>query len=191
MTTKTDTKTVRVAATSDVEQMARLYNESFPEHIMVHRNFLNNPDYLSARIKNSDECWVVEESDNVIRGVAALAIASPVGLGEIERVCVDKRCRGQGIALSLCSRLVDEAILANLGFVEAFARGDQPGMQRTFDKLCFKVYGVAPRFEIMHDGKLVREQFVHMGLELKPETIDESKMMLIPNARRLYGLINE
>ena len=152
---------------------------------------MNNPDYLSARIKNSDECWVVEESDNVIRGVAALAIASPVGLGEIERVCVDKRCRGQGIALSLCSRLVDEAILANLGFVEAFARGDQPGMQRTFDKLCFKVYGVAPRFEIMHDGKLVREQFVHMGLELKPETIDESKMMLIPNARRLYGLINE
>lgn len=189
MKTKRQECVVRAATNLDIGQIANLYTSSFPEHVMVHRNLLNNHDYLIERIKCADERWVVEENNGVIRGVAALAMAPPIGLGEIERVCVDREHRGRGIALSLCAQLIEDARLANLGFVEAFARGDQPGMQRTFDKLGFRVYGVAPRFEVVHNGVIVREQFVHMGLELKPETIDESKMSLIPSARKVYDII--
>jgi len=182
---------VRPATQNDVEQMAKIYNRSFPEHIMVQRGLLNNPDYLSKHIQNPDEHWVVEGENGIIRGVAALAISPPVGLGEIERVCVDRQQRGRGLAQHLCRFLVNEAVNFGLGFVEAFARGDQPGMQRTFEKLGFKVYGVAPRFEVIHDGRVVREQFVHMGLELKPETIDTQNMLLIQEAAELYRLINK
>jgi len=124
-------------------------------------------------------------------GVAALAVAAPVGLGEIERVCVDALYRGNGVAKKLCSRLIENARERDLGFIEAFARGDQYGMQRTFETLGFTVYGVAPRFEIVHDGRVVREQFVHMGLEIKPETIDERSMTLIDAAKRMHALIRK
>ena len=180
---------VRPATEQDLEQIAGLYNSSFPEHILVQRNLLNNPSYLKERIQNPDERWVVGEKNGRITGIAALALCLPIGLGEIERVCVDGAYRGNGIAEYMCKSLVDEAKTLDLGFVEAFARGDQPAMQRTFEKLGFQVYGVSPRFEVVHNGKVVREQFVNMGLKLKPETIDETEMSLIPAAKRIYDLL--
>ena len=182
---------VRLAEKQDVVQIARLYNDSFPEHIMVQRKVLNNPVYLADRCNNPDEVWAVEEQNGIIRGIAALAIIPPVGLGEIERVCVDRNTRGQGIAYKISDLLLNAARARNLGFVEAWARGDQPAMQRTFEKLGFKVYGVAPRFEVVHDEEVVREQFVHMGLELKPETVDERTMCLIPSARSIYDKVHQ
>jgi len=186
---------VRPAEGRDLEEMAELYATSFPEHIMVHRGILNNPSYLGEQIASPDQRWKVAELDNEIVGVAALSIARPVGLGEIERVCVGLPFRGNGVSTGLCGSLVEAAREQELGFVEAFARGDQPAMQRTFEKLGFIVYGVAPRFEIIHNGigrkkKVVREQFVHMGLELKPETVDEKKMDLIPDARGVYERVH-
>lgn len=181
---------MRGARIEDTKKIAELYKNSFPEHIMVQRRILSNPDYILQRINNNDESWVVSEQDETIIGVAALAMAPPVGLGEIERVCVDTNHRGKNIAYNMCEWLVNEAIVRDLGFIEAFARGDQPSMQRTFEKLGFRVYGVAPRFEVVHDQKIVREQFVHMGLEIKPDTIDEKTMILIPAANELYKHIN-
>lgn len=181
-------KKVRIAKLEDVEQIAKLYSTSFSEHILVQRGILNNPKYLAKRLQNPDEIWAVEEKDGKIRGIAALAVCLPIGLGEIERVCVETEQRGKGISYSICNFLVDKAKDLDLGFVEAFARGDEPAMQRTFEKLGFGVYGVSPRFEIVHNDKVVREQFVNMGLELKPETIDERKMNLIPKAQEVYNL---
>jgi N-acetylglutamate synthase-like GNAT family acetyltransferase len=182
--------TVRHAQTQDAHAVAHLYETSFPEHIMVHRGLLNNPEYLRGRFAAEDERWVVAERDSAIVGVAALAIIPPVGLAEIERVCVQRTLRGSGVAYRLCEALVEEARARDIGFVEAFARGDQPGMQRAAEKAGFRVYGISPRFEVIHDGVPVREQFVHMGLELKPETIDERTMKLIPAAQRLYDAIH-
>jgi N-acetylglutamate synthase-like GNAT family acetyltransferase len=191
---------VRQAEAADLEEMAALYASSFPEHIMVHRGILSNPSYLSEQIRSPDQRWMVAEMEDgsggaEIVGVAALAIARPVGLGEIERVCVGLPFRGNGVSAGLCGSLVEAARDEELGFVEAFARGNQPAMQRTFEKLGFIVYGVAPRFEIIHDSsdgqkKVVREQFVHMGLELKPESVDEKGLGLIPPAQELYGMIH-
>ncbi len=186
MNKKDSASVIRTASERDLEPIAQLYQKSFPEHILVQRRLLNDVHYLDQRIKNPDERWVIAEDEGSIVGVAALAIAAPVGLGEIERVCVSHEHRGNGIAEDLCGALVDHARNAALGFVEAFARGDQPAMQRTFEKLGFKVYGVSPRFEILHDKNIVREQFVHMGLELKPETIDEQTLSLIPSANKIY-----
>ena len=184
-----DGPVVRLATEQDLEQIAGLYERSFPEHIMVHRGLLNDPGYLVKRIQSPDEVWAVEECEGTIRGIAALAVIAPVGLGEIERVCVGQPHRGNGVAGKVCEYLVDQAKELDLGFVEAFARGDQPAMQRTFEKLGFKVYGVAPRFEVVHGDRIVREQFVHMGLELKPETIDEKAMSLIAPAQEAYNLM--
>jgi N-acetylglutamate synthase-like GNAT family acetyltransferase len=180
-----------VAKDRDVDIIAKLYETEFPEHIMVDRGLLNNPDYIKDHIHNPDEVWVVAEKDGQIAGVAALCVVGPIGLGEIERVCTSKPHRGNGVAHSMCDYLLDEARGRKLGFVEAFARGDQPAMQRTFEKLGFRVYGVAPRFEIIHDGKVAREQFVHMGYELKPETVDEENMRLIPAARIVYDQVHK
>jgi ribosomal protein S18 acetylase RimI-like enzyme len=182
---------VRSAQIRDAQKIAGLYASSFPEHIMVHRGILTKSMYFEERIGNPDEHWVVEEIDGVIRAVGALAVCRSVGLGEIERVCVDKEHRGNGIAYELCRHLTEKAKTENLGFIEAFARGDEHAMQRTFEKLGFKVFGIAPRFEVIHDGKIVREQFVHMGLELKPETIDEEKMNLILSAQELLNKIRK
>jgi N-acetylglutamate synthase-like GNAT family acetyltransferase len=181
---------IRKAALSDVEKIARLYEKSFPEHIMVRRGLLSSPSYISEHIQSDSEVWIVAEKGGEIVGVAALAIAPPIGLGEIERVCVGREHRGHGTAYEICSALVDEARRRGLGFVEAFARGDQPPMQRTFEKLGFMVYGVAPRFEVMHGDRVVREQFVHLGKEIKPETVDESGMRLIPAAQRIYDTVH-
>ncbi|GEM_PF-3579692 len=182
---------VRKAEMKDIEQMARLYSKNFPEHIMVHRGLLNNPEYLMKRLQNQDEIWAVKEKDEEILGVAALAMVPPIGLAEVERACVASPFRGNGVAYSICSFLVDQANKHDIGFVEAFARGDQPAMQKTFEKLGFKVYGIAPRFEVVHDDRIVREQFVHMGLELKPESIDEKAMILIPKAREVLEAIRK
>lgn len=182
---------VRKAEMKDIEQMARLYSNSFPEHIMVHRGLLNNPEYLVKRIQNPDEIWAVEEKDGEIVGEAALAMIPPIGLAEVERVCVARPFRGNGVAYNICGFLVDQANKHDIGFVEAFARGNQPAMQKTFEKLGFRVYGVAPRFEVLHDDKIVREQFVHMGLELKPESIDEKAMILIPKAQEVLSAIRK
>lgn len=182
--------TVRRATVNDILEITNLYRNSFQEHIMVQRGILTSEEYFQNQLKNLDEIWTVVEKENKVVGVAALAIIRPVGLGEIERVCVDRNERGCGYAVALCEYLVNEAKNQDLGFIEAFARGDQPAMQRTFEKLGFKTYGVAPRFEVVHNGRIVREQFVHMGLELKPETVDEKSMVLIPTAKKLYNQIN-
>ena len=84
----------------------------------------------------------------------------------------------------------------DFGFVEAFARGNEIAMQKVFEKLGFTTYGVAPRFEVVHfDEKnnpiIIREQFVHLGLTLKPETIDEKGMDLIAGAKKIYDLANK
>ncbi len=181
---------IRPARIGDLPDMAALYSASFPEHILVHRGLLNNPEYLEKRIASPDERWAVAESGARIVGVAALALCLPIGLGEIERVCVDTQYRGKGIGSMVCRSLLESAKECGLGFVEAFARGTQPGMQRSLEKLCFKVYGVAPRFEVMHGDRVVREQFVHMGIELKPGTIDNAGTSLIPAAEKLFKLIN-
>lgn len=181
---------VRFATVEDTGAMAALYNDSFPEHIMVQKGLLNDPQYLEGRLGNNDEKWVIAEKEGKLVGVAALAICPPVGLAEIERVCVDIPYRGNGVAYKLCEKLLEEAKTGGMGFVETFARGDQPAMQRTFEKAGFKVYGVAPRFEVVHERKVVREQFVHMGLELKPDTVDERQMQLIPLAQGLFDIIN-
>ena len=156
---------------------------------MVYKGLLNNPGYICDRLQQEDEAWAVAESDGIIKGVAALVMAKPVGLGEIERVCVSDEYRGNGLAGEVCEHLLEEAGTQRLGFVEAFARGDIPAMQRTFEKIGFKFYGVAPRFEVMHGDKVVREQFVHMGYELQPETIDENSMRLIPQAQNIYNAL--
>ncbi|RME55187.1 GNAT family N-acetyltransferase [Candidatus Woesearchaeota archaeon] len=181
---------VRKAIKGDAQKIAQLYGESFSEHIMVQRGLLNDKTYIENRLDNADEDWVVAEFDGDVAGVAALAKIKPVGLAEIERVCVDKRYRGNSLAYNMCKHLVDAAVEDNMGFVEAYARGDQPAMQKTFYNLGFKVYGVSPRFEVVHDEKVVREQFVHMGLELKPESIDMTQMRLIPKAKNLFDIIN-
>ncbi len=181
---------VRRALPTDAEAVAHIYTKSFPEHIMVQRGILNNTTYLTEHFVHPEERWVVEEQQGTLRGVAALAIARPVGLGEIERVCVDLQHRGNNIAYSLCEHLVQEAQKERLGFVEAFARGQQPGMQKTFEKLGFNVYGISPRFEVALKGNVVRELFVHMGLLLEGQTIIEPEL-LIPPARRMYEHILE
>ena len=183
--------TIRKAVVKDAEMVAQLYNTSFPEHILVQRGLLNNPTYLKEHFQSSNEVWITNEIREDITGIAALSLCLPIGLGEIERVCVSKEHRGFGIALSICERLVEEAAERGLAFVEAFARGDQPAMQRTFEKLGFKVYGVSPRFEVMHHGQVVREQFAHMGLLLKPSSVDETEMQLIPAADELYRVIHK
>jgi N-acetylglutamate synthase-like GNAT family acetyltransferase len=139
---------------------------------MVYRGILNNPTYIRNQLDQKNEVWMVKERGDEIVGVAALAISEPVGLGEIERVCVSKEHRGNGDAYDICAALLEEAKQRDLGFVEAFARGPQIGMQKTFEKLDFDVYGVSPRFEVVRDEKIIREDFVHMGIELKPETCD-------------------
>jgi ribosomal protein S18 acetylase RimI-like enzyme len=176
----------RKATADDAPAMARLYERCFPEHIMVQRGILNDPGYLRENIGDPDQVWAVAGDD--IFGVAALAIARPVGLGEIERVCVDERFRNNGVGKAICGLLLEEAKMQDLGFVEAFARGTQYGMQRAFESLGFRVYGISPRFEIMRYGNVMREQFVHMGIELKPETVlDETNLILA--ARELDALV--
>jgi N-acetylglutamate synthase-like GNAT family acetyltransferase len=177
---------IRPAKQEDLEKMARLYEAGFPEHIMVRRGILNNPDELAKKISDPDQTWVVADTGSKIIGVAALAVVPPVGLGEIERVCVAQPFRGNGVAKSMCSYLVEDAIRKDIGFVEAFARGTQPAMQKTFDNLGFKVYGIAPRFEVMHDDSIVREPFVHMGRLLKPGTLDLQGTSLIKQAQEVF-----
>lgn len=181
---------VRPARQEDLAKMAQLYETSFPEHIMVHRGILNNPDELAKKISDPDQTWVVAEKGPEIVGVAALAVIPPVGLGEIERVCVANPFRGNGIAKDMCSYLFEDAIKRDLGFVEAFARGTQPAMQKTFANLGFGVYGIAPRFEVIHNGRIVREPFVHMGKILKPESVDLAGLDLIPEAWSAWYLQN-
>jgi len=181
----------RNAIIADASRIAQLYAINFPEHIMVQRGLLTNVTYLEEHLASKTEQWIVYDSGKALIGVAALAMVPEVGLGEIERVCVDREHRGNGVAQTICSHLVELAREQNLGFVEAFARGDQYGMQRTFEKLNFTVYGVAPRFEIVHNGRIVREQFVHMGLLLKSMSVDESSLDLIGVAKRLHQQIHD
>jgi len=184
--------TVRPAKEQDLDQIASLYNRSFPEHIMVHRGFLNNPEYLREKINNKDEIWAVEEENGTIRGVAALGITRPVGLGEIERVCVDIPYRGNGVAKALCEYLTEQAVEQDLGFVESWARGCQPGMQKTFENLGFSEVGISARFEIIQivDDKerVVREKFVHYELILKPDTI-KKETNFIPKVQELHEFL--
>jgi N-acetylglutamate synthase-like GNAT family acetyltransferase len=172
----------RRATADDAPEIAILYERHFPEHIMVRKGILNDPGYIREKIADPNHIWAV--AGDRICGVAALAIAPPVGLGEIERVCVDARYRNNGIGGAICGLLLEEARQQDLGFVEAFARGTQYAMQRTFQNLGLRVYGISPRFEIMNDGRVMREQFVHMGIELKPETV-LAGTNLIPPAKEL------
>jgi N-acetylglutamate synthase-like GNAT family acetyltransferase len=168
----------RKATAEDAPRIARLYELHFPEHIMVRKRILTDPGYIREKIADPDHRWAVAGDD--VYGVAALAIARPVGLGEIERVCVDARYRNNGIGGAICGLLLDDAKAEDLGFVEAFARGTQYAMQRTFQNLGLRVYGISPRFEIMNDGRVMREQFVHMGIELKPETVLAGTNLISP-----------
>lgn len=181
---------IRPATEQDLQRIADLYTTSFPEHIMVHRGILNNPKYLTQKISDPEQQWVVAEVNNEILGVAALAIAHPVGLGEIERVCVARPFRGNGIASAICSYLTRKAEEEGLGFVEAFARGNEPAMQRTFQKLGFQVFGIAPRFEVMHGDSVVRELFVHFGKVLRPETVDYEGATFIPGVAQADLALN-
>ncbi|MFA6073415.1 MAG: GNAT family N-acetyltransferase [Candidatus Woesearchaeota archaeon] len=174
----------RIAKKEDVVQIANIYKRSFAEHILVHRGILTDTNYLLDRLNVDSEVWVVNEQRGIIKGVAALGLTSIVGLGEIERVCVDEKYRGNGVALSLCSYLLNEAKQRDIGFVEAFARGNMPSMQQTFLNLGFDVYGVSPRFEIIHEDRVVREMFVHMGKILKPETLYLTGLDLIAPAKK-------
>jgi N-acetylglutamate synthase-like GNAT family acetyltransferase len=178
------------AEKKDSKNIAELYDKNFSEHIMVQRGLLNDASYIESKLNQDEEEWIVAKVNNDVVGVAALAMIKPVGLAEIERVCVARSYRGNSLAYKMCSYLLDSAKVQGMGFIEAYARGDQPAMQKTFQKLGFKVYGVSPRFEVIHDGTVVREQFVHMGLELKPESIDMKKMKLIPKAQTLFDMIN-
>jgi RimJ/RimL family protein N-acetyltransferase len=182
---------VRRMTPSDLDNIAKLYTENFPEHILVHRGILNNFTYLEGKINDPDQVWAVGEHDERMVGVAALAIFPPIGSAEIERVCVEKSFRGNGVARGICSYFVDLARQLGLGYIEAFARGNEPAMQRTLEKLGFQVYGISPKFEVMHGDKVVREEFVNMGLLLKPEILDTDEMDLIPDAKKVYTFLHK
>lgn len=178
----------RRATVADVGQIAELYEKNFPEHIMVHKKVLNNHSYLEKKLNNQNEIWTVAEKEGKIIGVAVLRVVYHMGFGELSGACIAKPFRKKGIFHQLCKKLIDEAKNQGLGFIEGFARGDEQAVQKTLAKLGFKVYGVAPRFEIARQGNIKREQFVHMGIELKPG-ITEGSANLIPIAQILYDKI--
>jgi N-acetylglutamate synthase-like GNAT family acetyltransferase len=181
---------IRRMTEKDLEEVAGLYQTSFSDHILVQRNVLNNPSYLQKQIMDNDQIWKVGEVDGVIKGVAALGSVPIIGSGELERACVHQDFRQNGLSYKICSSLMEDAQEIGLSFVEGFARGTQPAMQRTLQKLGFKVYGVAPRFEVMHNGRIVRENFVHMGKLLDESRLDLTGQLLIPEADRVYDSIN-
>lgn len=179
---------VRSATIDDAENIAKLYNDHFSEHILVHRNILNNPEYVSNQIKDSNQKWVVSDINNEIVGSAVLAMAKVVGLGDIERICVNSDFRGKGLANHLVNRLVEVGKDENLGYLTADARVNTPAMQKTFLNLGFNAYCVTPKFEIINldNNQVVRELFAHMGCLLKPETVYTQNTHLIGEVKEVF-----
>jgi len=186
----TDRVLVKWAKKQDAFGISQLYSSAFPEHILVHDHVLDNPEFIAREIEDGKKFYVAAEFNNAIVGAAALAYEPKLRGGEIERVVVDPRFRGNGVCKNLCKVLVGEAHVLDLDFVEAFARGTQRAMQQTFHDLGFRVYGISPRFAVLPEGKIVREQFVHMGRVLKPDSV-YAKTDLIGEAQALYGFLGQ
>jgi N-acetylglutamate synthase-like GNAT family acetyltransferase len=180
---------IRLASAQDSGQIAEMYEIAFSEHILVHEGKLNNPEFINGMIADPNVHYIVASQNGKIVGAAALAIADIIKGGEIERVVVADEYRGNGLSKDLCGELVGVAKEQGLQYVFAFARGGMKPMQKTFRNLGFEVFGVMPIFAIVHEGRVVRENFVHMGLLIEPESLYDNND-LIPEAQRLYDVIN-
>jgi predicted GNAT family N-acyltransferase len=181
---------VREMNDGDLERVAKLYNDNFKASINVH-NGLYTPENIGKWFGDSNQHWLLVGSDSAVFGVAVLNISPIDNLGEVERVCVAEEHRGEGVSQKICSDLLDIAVKKNIGFVETYARGDQPAMQKVFANLDFGVYGIAPRFNIIHNGVVVRKPFVHMGKVLSPESVSLENLQLVPPAGEIYKFLTE
>lgn len=183
---------IRRAQPGDAEEISNLYRRSFPEHILVHQGILSDPDKMEEQLKVPNKYWLVAEEKGDICGCAAIEVADWNKAAEIERVVVDERHRGNGIATDLCKELTSVAETIGVEYIFAHCRGPEIGMQRALEKQNFEVMGIMPVFHVVHNGKVIRENFVYMAKLLNNAWVNiESKDELIPAAEAVRIAIKQ
>lgn len=160
---KIDEFILREPRLGDCENIASLYKNDFPEHILVKWGVLSNPEKVKEQISTENKKWIIAESKNRIIGSSALEVSEWNSAAEIERAVVAKDMRGNGIAKGMCRTLIDEvAEPIGVKYLFAHARGQEYGMQKSLQNCGFKVGGIMPVFYVNHNGREVREYFVYM-----------------------------
>jgi len=193
---------VRKMQEDDVEKVAKIYKESFPEHIFIRQ--LGDPNFFLRELSRDDTLWIVAECKKTreIVGSAALAEVPLNNSAEIERVVVDRLFRNQGVSKLMVETLVWASYKLGINYVFAWVRGMQPAMQKTFLDLGFQVGGIFPPFfvvqykdrstprESINDVAIpLRELFVYMYKILRNDLAESSN--LLPRLELYYIVSRE
>ncbi len=88
--------------------------------------------------------YLVAEADGIIAGCAGLANLS--GEGSIDKVMVDEKLRGRGIAYALLRELISEGQRQGIQDFTLEVRAGNLAAIRLYEKLGFRSEGVRPRF---------------------------------------------
>jgi N-acetylglutamate synthase-like GNAT family acetyltransferase len=187
----------------EVEKVAKIYEESFPEHVFIKQ--LSDPNFFLKELdENKNTLWIVAECKQTheIVGCAALAEVPLNYSAEIERVVVHKPFRNNGISKLMCESLVNAAKELGDNYVFAWVRGTQPAMQKTFLDLGFEVGAIVPPFfVVLYKDKFtprksvdevavpLREPFVYMFKILSNDVAMYSN--LVPELELLNRLFEE
>jgi len=190
---KTKKLVLREPNLKDSEKVANLYKINFPEHILVKRGILSNPEKMKEEFQKENKRWLIAELDKKIVGCSAVEFSEWNSAAEIERVVVAKNMRNNGIAKKMCKALIDKiAKPEGVKYVFAHARGPQYGMQKVLKDLDFKAVGIMPVFYVNHEGREIRENFVYMCRFLNGgENEIESEDNLIPEAKSIKDIIEK
>ncbi|MEM5875356.1 MAG: GNAT family N-acetyltransferase [Candidatus Aenigmatarchaeota archaeon] len=172
----------------DIEGVAKLYRENFPEHVFI--EILSDPEKWKQQLKDENKFWLVTEDkeSGEIVGCAGLEVNFLNSSAEIERVVVAKPFRNKGISKMMCEALVDVSEKLGINYVYAWVRGAQPAMQRTFLRLNFRDSVVVPPFVVLYNGNRPREsmneereprreEFVFMYKLLKDDRADYTQLL--------------
>ena len=105
-------------------------------------------------------CWVLCV-DGVINGYGILSMGA--GEAHVLNICIDPRCRGQGLGRHLLGRLLDIARWNSAERVFLEVRPSNPMAKSLYDSVGFQQVGKRPRYYPARNG---REDAIVMMLEL-------------------------
>ena len=142
--------------------IAKLYETSFSEHILVKRGILSDPNKLEKQLNEESKMWITAMIDDVLVGCSALEAYEWNNSVELQRAVTHRYFRKLGIEREMCRVRLDIAEKIGATYVFSYARGPSYGAQKSLIDLGFKVSGIMPVFYVNHDGREVRENFVYM-----------------------------
>ena len=110
-----------------------------------------SPELMAAELANPQGFYLIAEQGEGVVGYAGLLSPRGAPESDVQTIAVAPEARRQGIARSLMSRLLAEAV--ERGARETFleVRVDNPGAQALYESLGFEGIAVRPRY-YMPDG---------------------------------------